>query len=318
MQVGFVGTHYQAYDLQRRQYFITVYDGSMLARISAGRLSFTLPVIHHLQQSGQFLDLAASLPTKSGKLLACLGSMPVILYPYLDGHLLAEEDTGVDEIQRELGRLVARLHRADIDPNIENPIQEKFRFHFEEPLQQGLEALEKIRGHEVWGKTALRNLLLPQIGKITGLLNRLHELADQMRQISPPFVICHTDIHPWNVFRTTDSRLVIVDWDGVCLAPAEHDLFIFTGSGFKAFLKAYYAAGGQRNLTASGFAFYFYRRNLEDLTDFMMRILEEEGGQERNRKDLEGIQQDCMAGWADLDTAEERMQVELKELENIG
>ena len=310
MPVGFVGIHYKAHDQSKRDYFITVYDESRLARISAERLYFSLPAVYSLYQSGQFTDLVAPILTLSGKLWIHFMGLPVVLYPFVEGHLLAEEDANGEVIQSELGRLAARLHLAHLDARIENPLYEQFKFHFETPLRSKLEILDRFHGEDS-GKTALRDLLLPQKRKILSLLDRLHELAAHMQQIAPTFVICHTDIHSWNVIRKKDQRLVIIDWEGIMLAPAEHDLFIFTGSGFRTFLKAYYGAGGKRNLTAEGFAFYFYRRNLEDLTDYIVRILDEEGGLERDRKDLAGIQEDCMAGWPDLETAVAGMQVEL-------
>ena len=315
MPVGFVGIHFKAVDKDGRGYFLTVYDGSRLAQITTKRLSFILPAVHYLQTSGQFTDLAAPIPDLYGKLWATYKGMPVIVYPFLDGHLLAEEGNDTGKRSIELGRLVAHLHAAELASNIENPIREQFKFHFEAPLRESLAVLEDVHPGAARSTLALRDLLLPQKDKISQLFNRLYELAHSLRQISPPFVICHTDIHPWNVIRTRDGKLTIIDWEGICLAPAEHDLFGFTGSGFGTFLQAYYAAGGRHSLTAEGFAFYFYRRNLEDLTDFISRILDEDGGEARNMRDLEGIQQECMSGWPDLETAVVRMRIELKSLE---
>lgn len=311
MPVGFVGIHYQAYDRDGQNYFITIYDGSRVARFSAERLYFSLPTVHYLQQSGQFTELAAPIMTLKGKFWFQFMGQPVVLYPFIAGHLLAEEDTNSEGVQSDLGRLAARLHQAQLYPQIENPIMEQFTFHFEEPLLHNLEILARQRVRDS-SKTALRDLLLPHKEKIHSLVVCLHELAVKMQRISPTFVICHTDIHPWNVIRKADQGLVLIDWEGIILAPAEHDLFIFTGPGFDAFLKAYYAAGGKRNLTATGFAFYFYRRNLEDLTDFIVRILDENGGLERDHSDLVGIQEDCISGWPELETAEERMRIVLE------
>jgi spectinomycin phosphotransferase len=313
LPVGFVGAHFLASDPEGRRYFLTVYDGSRLAQISARRLPFTLAVIHHLQQSGQFTNLVVPLLTRQGKYWAEHDGRPVIVYPYVEGHLLAEEGAS-DEIRGELGRLVAQLHQAKMGPGIINPIREEFNFHFEAPLRQSLARLDTEVENMDRGRKALRNLILPHRGKIHDLLLSLHELAARVQRISPPFVICHTDLHPWNIIRTVDRKLVVIDWEGVCLAPAEYDLFMFAGHGFETFLMAYYEAGGRRNLSAEGFAYYFYRRNLEDLTDFILRILDEHGGDERDRKDLEGMQQDCLADWPYLETAVERMKGVLDEI----
>jgi spectinomycin phosphotransferase len=45
---------------------------------------------------------------------------------------------------------------------------------------------------------------------------------------SPP-VLCHADLHTWNVLVDTDQRLWIMDWDEAVLAPRERDLMFVVG-----------------------------------------------------------------------------------------
>ncbi len=316
LPVGMVGSHYRADCADGQHYFVTLYNHSRLAHISVQRLGFTLPLTYQLQQSGQFTNLAAPLPTTAGELQVDFQGFPLVLYPYLDGRLLMDEMPYSDETQAELGRLVARLHAASQNLALKNPVQETFTFHFEQPLRRGLEILPAIGSDERWGRVALRDLLLPQRQVILALLERLHNLAEPMRRQPPPMVVCHTDMHGANILRTPEGRLVVVDWEGVMLAPPEHDLFIFTGAGFETFLSAYWQAGGVKDLSASRFAFYFYRRNLEDLTDWVVRILDENTDLEQDRADLDGIQHDCLDGWPDLQTAIPRMQAVLDTLKS--
>jgi hypothetical protein len=49
------------------------------------------------------------------------------------------------------------------------------------------------------------------------------------------------------------------------------------------------------------FRFYLYRRNLEDLIDWVFRILYENADEEQDRNDLRGIVEDCMSGWPYLE-----------------
>jgi spectinomycin phosphotransferase len=49
---------------------------------------------------------------------------------------------------------------------------------------------------------------------------------------SLPRVLCHADLHTWNVLVETDQQLWIVDWDEAILAPKERDLmFVVVGIG---------------------------------------------------------------------------------------
>ena len=44
-----------------------------------------------------------------------------------------------------------------------------------------------------------------------------------------PLVLCHADLHAWNVLLDTDRQLWLVDWDETILAPKERDLMFVVG-----------------------------------------------------------------------------------------
>ncbi len=87
------------------------------------------------------------------------------------------------------------------------------------------------------------------------------------------------------------------------LAPAEHDLFFFTGEHFPSFLNEYGRAFGPVELNGDVFGFYFYRRYLEDLTAWIVRILYENTDDEQDAHDLAGIREDCLGWWPHLEGA---------------
>ncbi|WP_394355812.1 phosphotransferase family protein [Candidatus Trichorickettsia mobilis] len=46
------------------------------------------------------------------------------------------------------------------------------------------------------------------------------------------YILCHTDIHGWNLLIDKDGALYVVDWDTLIFAPIERDLmFIGTSIG---------------------------------------------------------------------------------------
>ena len=83
------------------------------------------------------------------------------------------------------------------------------------------------------------------------------------------------------------------------IAPPEHDLFFFSGYDYfwDLFLPNYEREFGPVSLDSNVFGFYYYRRNLEDLTDWVVRILHHNTDDEQDREDLRGIAEDCVAGW---------------------
>ena len=162
------------------------------------------------------------------------------------------------------------------------------------------------------GRCALRDLLLPRKDAILRYLDRLHALATRARMLDPPMVLCHTDIHSFNLL-VNDTGVYILDWEGAMIAPREHDLFMFTGEHFALFLAEYRRVAGDVPLHADLFAFYFHRRMLEDLTDWVVRILYENTSEEQNRIDLAGIEEDCLAGWPTIEPGIARVREQLRE-----
>ncbi len=123
------------------------------------------------------------------------------------------------------------------------------------------------------------------------------------RAIGKEKVLCHTDIHGDNLIMDRQGNLHILDWEGAILAPPEHDLFFFAWEDrfVDVFLTNYEREFGQVSLNGDVFGFYYYRRNLEDLTDWLVRILYENTQEEQNRNDLDGIVEDCVSGWCYLE-----------------
>lgn len=315
LPLGMVGKHFRLETSTGEQYFITLYDQARLARIAANRLDFTLALTNQLFQSGCFNNLVPPQATRWGALKTYFdGDCPLVVYPYIEGRLLADEIPLSAETWAELGELVARLHTvAGVAEKLPHPIVEQFDVHFEVALRKSLCELKDFEGFDREAQWELRDLVLPQAEKINGFLRRLHDLGEALGASPPPFVICHSDIHPWNVIRACDQRLVLIDWEGARLAPPEQDLFIFLGEGFISFLQAYFRAGGKRALSVQAFVFYLIRRNLEDLTDYFVRILHENQAAESDRSDLDGVHA-LIADWVPLETAEQDIRAILAEV----
>jgi spectinomycin phosphotransferase len=67
--------------------------------------------------------------------------------------------------------------------------------------------------------------LASRAGAITGWLTEFDDLAARLRHRGPRLVVTHGEPHPGNIIRV-GSRLMLVDWDTVALAPPERDLWM--------------------------------------------------------------------------------------------
>ena len=120
------------------------------------------------------------------------------------------------------------------------------------------------------------------------LIGRAERLAPVMAARELEFVLCHTDIHPGNLFIDTKGTLFIVDWDYPVLAPKERDLmFIGGGQGFVGRTaqeeeSLFYQGYGQSQIDPIALAYYRSVRNVMDIAVACEQILSsKQGGQDR-------------------------------------
>jgi len=203
----------------------------------------------------------------------------------------------------KLARLVGILHKSTSQIEIEHPFYERFDIAFENDLVNSLDVLAGITSGDRKGKQELRNLLLQRKDEILGYLHRLKELQSLARATGKEMVVCHTDLHGENLMTDDQGNLYILDWEGAMIAPPEHDLFFFAWEDrfWDLFLPNYEREFGPVSLDSNVFGFYYYRRNLEDLTDWVLRILYHNTGEEQDQTDLRGIVEDCISGWPYLE-----------------
>jgi Ser/Thr protein kinase RdoA (MazF antagonist) len=294
---GMVGCHYIAECSGREPIFITLLNDSLMASLQRQRLAFTLALMDALYERGLFTAQPALYRTTAGALSSEFQGQALVIREYIAGGNLGEAWPLPAEEMAHLGRLLAGLHSATAGLEMEVPFREQFDLPFEAVLLAGLVELEHLPQEARPGKLELREMILSRKGQLLGLLARLHELGASAAALNPPQVLVHTDMTPNNILRTPQGGLFIVDWEGVMLAPAEFDLFIFAGEGFTALLRAYLRAAGYPELHPELFAYYLYRRNLEDIAFSMNTILQENTTADEDNFELEIIHSDCISSW---------------------
>lgn len=120
----------------------------------------------------------------------------------------------------------------------------------------------------------------------------LSGLADRLKQSCTPKTLCHTDAHGWNLME--GSRLMLIDWEGMRLAPAEADLFMFSGKAYwDTFLECYSKLRKGYMPDPLAMRFYTLRRKLEDIWAFMERMLYDHISGERRLRALKYMRAGC-------------------------
>jgi spectinomycin phosphotransferase len=180
----------------------------------------------HLRRLG-VPHVLAPLASRTGAPNVPVGGFALALYPMLDARTGAAG--GLSPRQwRQLGDAVRQVHAVRLPPALIRTVgRETFRPHRRE-LVADLEAL--LAGGA--GDPVTRDLAgfwRARQGVIDELVERADRLGRDLARRAFPQVLCHADLHTWNVLVDADEQPWIVDWDEAILAPRERDLMFVVG-----------------------------------------------------------------------------------------
>jgi len=298
------------------RYFLKLSSDLEQAPLAASNRDFYLPLTHQLCTKRILPHIACPIPTRTGRFTVPFEKHLLILFDFIEGETVGFGDLS-DEMLMKLARLVGILHKSTPQIELEHPFREGFDIVFEDDLMNSLGALEGITSSDRWGKRELRKLLLPRRDEILAHLRRLKELRELARATGKEMVVCHTDLHGGNLMTDDEGNLYILDWENAMIAPPEHDLFFWAGydTFWESFLPIYEREFGSVSLDSNVFGFYYYRRNLEDLIDFVLRILYHNTDDEQDRENLYWTREDCISGWPYLEATISRISERLTQRE---
>lgn len=252
---------------------------------------------------GEFIDASVSVPkyladlgikqvipplvTKTGQFWASQASFKAILYPYVEGHNGVEAKLS-DKQWTQFGATMKKFHSIDIPRAITNDVpREMFSSKWRETVKAFLMRIEdEVFEEPVAVKMAL--FLKSKSREILKLVERAENLVITFQKQPLEYILCHADIHGWNLIVDKEGALYIVDWDTLIFAPKERDL-MFIGAGIwdsgltpdeeeSLFYKGY----GQTNINQNALCYYRFNRIIQDIGEYCEYIfLSDEGGDDR-------------------------------------
>jgi Ser/Thr protein kinase RdoA (MazF antagonist) len=263
--------------------------------IAPARLEFALAVSMALADLG--LPVPRPLPTLTGALGCWLDGLQMAVFDFVDGASLTDEDLRSPRVMRQAAGLVATLHQSA--SAVSQPIP------FAETLEVCSDGLRRCLTQLDTGAAGrlvreARDLVWPRRAALLGRLERLQTLGDGIRSRPWSRVLCHGDLIGDNLLHDRGGRLWLVDWDAAALAPRELDVSLFTGDEFELFLDGYRLDSSGCKLDPDRIAFFLLRRNLDDLVDWLLAVLDNQQPEAQRRADLDGVRW-CLACWDGLD-----------------
>lgn len=243
------------------------------------------------------------LKTLMGQLWTSLGSFNAILYPYIEGSTSVDAPLS-DEQWIELGACVKQLHSADIPQMITSSVSgEAFPSRWCKTVKHFLGRIKTQAFEEpVAAKTAL--FLQSKCDEILGLVKRTQELAAVLQSQPLEYVLCHADLHGWNVLVDRAGDFFVIDWDTLIFAPKERDL-MFVGGGISDSGRSvteeeqlFYQGYGSTHINHDALAYYRYARIIQDIGEYCELIFSfDEDGEDRMQS-FEYLQSNFLLGGA--------------------
>ena len=282
---------YRVITNDKTAYFVKLRKGDF------NEASVTVP--NFLSNSG-IKQIIPPLATQTGQLWANLNSFKVILYPFVAGHNGFEKKLS-NKQWVEFGKALKRFHISNISSAITNGIQkDNFSPRWRDTVKIFLERIEKETFHEPVANE-LADFLKIKKDETLELIIQTEQFAQILVEQHPEFVLCHADIHGWNLLIDNNETLYMVDWDTLIFAPKERDLmFIGGGLGNSGYTPQeeetlFYQGYGQTNINQIAIAYYRCERIIEDIAVSCKQIfLSNEGGKDR-KKSLEDVKSNFLS-----------------------
>lgn len=105
------------------------------------------------------------------------------------------------------------------------------------------------------------------------LVDSVEKRSERLKNSNIRLALCHTDIPPWNMMQS-GQQLVLIDWEGLKLAPVEADMmFLVDEPFFESFIRIYRKRHPDYAVDADALQFYQGRRKLEDILEFLEQLV---------------------------------------------
>ncbi|MBG9943573.1 aminoglycoside phosphotransferase family protein [Brevibacillus formosus] len=192
------------------------------------------------------------------------------LFLYIEGKTIGSQALSSMQV-RQLAEIIAELHLYGEEiPVSTAAIKEDFRIPFAEQFREMLnEDIHRLPND-------VDEIVKPFVNILADRMNKLEMIAEELRGSEVKRKLCHTDIHNWNLMQS-GQQLILIDWEGLKLAPVEADLmFLVDQPFFEEFMTTYRKTHTNYVINRQALEFYQIRRRLEDICELLEQLLFDE------------------------------------------
>lgn len=207
------------------------------------------------------------------------------LFAYIEGKTIGKQALNSLQV-RQLAEIIAELHLYGEEiPVSTAAIKEDFRIPFAKQFREMLnEDIYRLPDD-------VDEIVKPFANILSSRMNDLEMIAEELRGSELKMKLCHTDIHNWNLMQS-GQQLILIDWEGLKLAPVEADLMSLVDQPFfEEFMATYLKTHTNYVVHRQALEFYQIRRTLEDICELLEQLLfdvQEEQDRVETIRHLEG------------------------------
>lgn len=211
-----------------------------------------------------------------------------LLSTYIEGENLIGKELSNNQV-KDLAKIVAELHSHGEDIPLDlSSLKEDFSVAFTNQIREHLESISKL-------KPALQELLELYKKYIGSSIHDIEELSTKLPCSNKKMCLCHTDIHEGNILLN-DKGLILIDWEGLKLAPPEADFFdIIQREWSTVFIDEYKSKHPNFKIDLETLKFYQLRRILVDIWEFIEQIQYDEQSEEDLQLSLSYLEKECQS-----------------------
>ena len=298
----------------KERYFLKMYESNRLIESKLHSLDFSIDIAYQLNQDKLINQVIYPIKTKDELLKTKFSNFEMVIWSYVEGDMITEKQRNTKEFMIKLGELLARIHQTTDSLNFKGEQVLDFEIEFKNDLLVSLkEVTERVYSKDK-NYNKLQSMIKPQMDNILQSLIYLEELSDKLKEAGMlETVICHSDPIRHNIINDKDNVIHLIDWDSAILAPFEQDIWFYLNDKYlEDFIYSYKQVRNITKINENFIVFLFYKRVLEDLTDWIYRILFEEITKEQIKSDFEGLEEDVLPALPDMKEIEKRLRKNAK------
>lgn len=265
---GWSALAFKVFD-DRHTYFLKMYEKSRASTSKwTALIDEYVPILLWLtHNSGLKGKIPVPILTKNGDYKCEDEDGIYLLYEYIDGKTIGEKNLTLEQVC-QLSEIISELHLYGAEiPVKTDAIMEDFHVPFLQSLRNILD-----KGYDMI-PVDVREVIHPFIEQMKGLIDSVDKLSSELKNSNLRMTLCHTDIHNWNLMQS-DQRLILIDWEGLRLAPVEADMMFLVDMPYDdEFMRVYRQRHEQYEIHPDALHFYQGRRKLEDIWEWIEQLV---------------------------------------------